>query len=188
MSVQPFLIGDGWMELKDGDESARTIFDRHYSRYVYADGRKPKLFVGPGEKMVLMRADGGAIFGWRKFISKDGQEGVNCNIFRRESGEPASEMLAEAEQLAWVRWPGERFYTYTDPRFVKPTMVKGPHGVLYPVWGYCFYRCGWVFVGVTKSGKIIQAREPAPLPDSALGAQRVVEGKDNVNSSKGPPK
>lgn len=61
MSVQPFLIGEGWIEVRDGDDSVRAIFDRHYSRQNYADGRKPKLFVGPGEKMVLMTADAGAI-------------------------------------------------------------------------------------------------------------------------------
>src|SRR5215469_4846234 len=165
MSVQPFLIGDGWIEVLDGDESVRSIFDQHYSRYVYADGRRPKLFMGPGEKMVLMRADASAIFGWRKFKSGDGQQGINCAIFHRQdlAEEAASELIAEAEDRAWQRWPGERFYTYTDPRKVKPTMVKGPFGVLYPVWGYCFYRAGWSFAGVSKSGKIIQAKEPTQV-------------------------
>lgn len=161
MSVQPFLIGDGWLELKDGDESARTIFDRHYSRYVYADGRKPKLFMGPGQKMVLMRGDGLALFGWRKFISADDQTGINCAIFRNEGGGLASGLILEAEALAGARWPGERFYTYVDPRKVAPTLIKGPRGLIYPVWGYCFLQAGWVFVGVTKSGKLIYAKEPA---------------------------
>lgn len=161
MNVQPFLIGEGWMEMKDGDDSCRAIFDQHYSRYVYKDGRKPKLFMGPGEKMVLLRADGRALFGWRKFKSDDGQQGVNCAIFRNEGGGLASELLLEAMDLAWARWPGERFFTYVDPRHVQPTMVKGPHGVFYPVWGYCFYRAGWKFCGVSKSGKIILDRDPA---------------------------
>jgi hypothetical protein len=148
--VQPFLIGEGWMEMRDGDPSCRAIFDRHYSRYVYADGRKPKLILGPGEKMVLMRADGAALFGWRKFISDSGETGVNCAIFRNEGDERSSDLILEAEQMARARWPSERFYTYVDPRKVKPTMVRG-----LPVFGFCFMKAGWKFCGVTKSGKFI---------------------------------
>ncbi len=154
--VQPFLIGDGWMEMRDGDDSCREIFDRHYSRYVYADGRRPKLFVGPGEKTVLMTADGGALCVWRKFISADGQKGVNCAVFRRESSEAcASDLLRSAMKIAWDRWPGERLFTYVDPRKVTPTIVRG-----HPVWGWCFFRAGWSYVGMSKSGKIILEHAP----------------------------
>jgi hypothetical protein len=145
--IQPFLIGEGWMHMLDGDPSCREIFDRHYSRYVYADGRKPKLFVGPGEKMVLMQADGQALCVWRKFISGDGQWGVNCAIYRNESERKASEMLREAMEEAWARWPGERFYTYVNPRKVKPTIERSR-----PVWGWCFYKAGWSYVGLTGRG------------------------------------
>jgi hypothetical protein len=156
-AVQPFLIGDGWLELRDGDDSCRAIFDRHYSRIVYRDGRRPKLFVGPGEKQVLMLADGRGLFVWRKFRSDDGQVGVNCAVFRHEnSGELASLLIQRAMARAWDRWPGERFYTYVDPAKVRPTMMRG-----YPVWGFCFYRAGWKFAGVSKSGKIILDCEAA---------------------------
>ena len=147
MNVQPFLIGDGWMHMLDGDASCRAIFDRHYSRYIYADGRRPKLFVGPGEKMVLMQADGTALCVWRKFISGDGQQGVNCSIYRNESPRTASLMLREAMAEAWRRWPGERLYTYVNPRKVKWTMERSR-----PVFGWCFYKTGWSFCGLTKQG------------------------------------
>lgn len=147
MNVQPFLIGDGWMVMLDGDPSCRAIFDRHYSRYVYADGRKPKLFVGPGEKLVLMQADGTALCVWRKFISGDGQQGVNCAIYRNESDRTASVLLREAMAMAWQRWPQARLYTYVNPRKVKHTMERGR-----PVWGFCFYKAGWSFAGLTKQG------------------------------------
>lgn len=149
MTVQPFLFGDGWIEVKDGNDTARHIFDRHYSRHRYADGRTPSLFVGPGEKMVLLNQRADALFAWRKFISMDAQPGVNCSIFRNEGDDIASELILAAEALALVRWPGERFYTYIDPRKVPPTMVRG-----FPVWGWCFFKAGWRFSGVTKSGKI----------------------------------
>jgi hypothetical protein len=158
--VQPFLIGSGWMEMRDGDDSCRAIFDRHYSRYVYADGRRPRLFIGPGEKMPLMRADGSALFAWRKFRSMDlGQDGVNCAVFRNEGRELASVLILEAEAFARERWPNQRFYTYIDPAKVQATMVRG-----YPVWGFCFYKAGWSFAGVSKGGKIIMHK----LPESDL--------------------
>jgi len=185
VTVQPFLIGEGWVELLDGDESVRTIFDRHYSRHVYADGRKPKLFMGPGEKIVLMQADGSAIFGWRKFKSDDGQQGVNCAIFRREDGdEKGSALIASARKFAHARWPGERLFTYVDPRKVKPTMIKGGR---FPVWGYCFYRDGWTFDCVTKSGKITLAREHAgPLSDGVGRAPRPEQTSDAVTFGQNP--
>jgi hypothetical protein len=165
--IQPLLIGDGWVELKDGNDSCRTIFDRHYSRRVYADGRKPKLFVGPGRKLVLMLADGRALLVWREFISDDGQQGVNCAIFRNEGGEQASGLIRDAVALARAKkWPTERFYTYIDPRKVKPTMFRG-----YPVWGWCFYKAGWKFDKVGKGGKHVLY-----LP-SASASSVLVEGE-----------
>jgi hypothetical protein len=103
------------------------------------------LFVGPGEKMVLLTPDAGAVCVWRKFISKDGQQGVNCAVFRREQGDVASELLAQAREKAWERWPGERLYTYVDPKGVPPTWRAGR-----PTWGHCFYQDGWKFCGLTS--------------------------------------
>lgn len=156
--VQPFLLGQGWVEMRDGDPSCRAIFDRHYSRYVYADGRRPKLIVGPGEKMILLRVDGRALFAWRKFIDDTipPQYGVQCAIFRNEGEELASQLVTEAEAAARARWPRERFYTLVNPAKVKPTMVRG-----LPVFGFCFFKAGWKFAGVTKGGLIIWARAVA---------------------------
>ena len=81
--TQPFLFADGlWVPIKDGNPSGLAIFHRHYSYAPYRDGRRPVLFVGPGEKMVLLSADALALFVWRKFKSGDGQQGVNCAVFR----------------------------------------------------------------------------------------------------------
>lgn len=71
-----------WRAIKDGDDEARRFFDEHYSRQRYADGRMPKLFVGPGFKLVLVTPCRNALFVWRKFRSDDGQQGINCAIFR----------------------------------------------------------------------------------------------------------
>jgi hypothetical protein len=155
MSVQPFLIGEGWIEVRDGDETALTLFRRHYS---YKPTVRPKkgLAVGPGFKLLLISADGMAVCAWRKEKHrKDDQTGVNCSIFRREGGGMASRVLAEARQLAWARWPGERLFTFVDPREVTPTWRAGR-----PTWGHCFYQDGWVFEGLTQKRLHILARYP----------------------------
>ncbi|MER2536045.1 MAG: hypothetical protein ABTQ31_12865 [Rhizobiaceae bacterium] len=156
MNIQPFLIGDGWIEVLDGNDTVRAIFDDHYSRRRYADGRKPKLFIGPGEKLVLMMHDASAIAAWRKEKHRlDGQVGVECTIFRRVSGDLASHVLAAARRVACEKWPGERLFTFVDPRDVRPTWRAGR-----PTWGHCFYQDGWVFEGLTRKRLHILARYP----------------------------
>ena len=144
MNVQPFLFGEGWIEVRDGNDTGRDIFDRHYSRTRYKDGRRPKLYVGPGEKHVMLLASADALCIWRKFISGDGQQGVNCAVYRNESEEKASDLLMLAMAEAWRRWPRERLYTYVDPREVRTTLRAGR-----PSWGHCFYQSGWRFAGLT---------------------------------------
>ena len=138
------LSPDTWLPIKDGNASARFLFDRHYSRYRYADGRQPKLFVGPGEKMVLTTHCARGLFVWRKFISGDGQQGVNCAVFRNETDALSSYLIKEADRLADQRWPGERHYTYVNSRKIKSTNP-----------GYCFIKAGWRKCGITKHNKLI---------------------------------
>lgn len=44
-----------------------------------------------------MTVDCRALFAWRKFIDKSGQQGVNCSIFRNEGPELSSELIIEAD-------------------------------------------------------------------------------------------
>src|SRR5262249_50743593 len=105
------LSGWHWLEVKDGDSRARALFERHYTCRTYRDGRRRTIFVGPGEKMVLLTLRCDALFVWRKFRSMDGQAGVNCAVFRNESPVLSSVLIREACELAWHRWPGARLYT-----------------------------------------------------------------------------
>jgi hypothetical protein len=115
--------------------------------------------------MVLLTQDARALFVWRKFIDDSGQSGVNCAVFRREDdgGIRASELIRSAMDFAWSRWPGERLYTYVDPK-----KVKGPNP------GYCFIAAGWVSCGRTKKGlRVLEAwpqranaGKPQPATDS----------------------
>jgi hypothetical protein len=138
-----------WVGVKDGDPLALALYHRHYSYRPYKDGRKPKLFCGPGEKSVLVTRDYSALFVWKKFKSLDNQAGINCSIFRNESPVLSSLLILEAEQLAWNRWPGQRLYTYVDGR--KTTKRRGKAAPP----GMCFIHAGWQECGITKAKGLI---------------------------------
>lgn len=156
--TQPFLFAPStWIEVKDGNATGRALFHRHYSYKPYRDGRDPALYCGPGEKLVLLTPDARALFVWRKFNSADGQRGVNCAVFRNEGSGLASELITAAEEIAWKRWPGERLFTYVNPRKVRS---RNP--------GYCFIRAGWRKCGATKARKLlIFEKLPGNSPSSA---------------------
>ena len=134
-----------WVQVRDGHPVALEMYERHYSCYQYQDGRRRRLFVGPGQKVVLLTQNQGALFAWRKFISGNGQSGVNCAVFRKEhpGGPLASILIKQAELIGWQRWPGERFYTYVDPGKVESSNP-----------GYCFRMAGWRRCGITQERRL----------------------------------
>lgn len=144
MTEQPFLLAsDGpWTRVRDGNTTVSAIYDRHYSRGPASLGHLR--VAGPGEKMVLLSPCARAIFVWRKFISKDNQVGINCAIFRNEGAGRSSDLIRSAMELAWSKWPGERFYTYVNPRRVRSANP-----------GYCFLMAGWRRCGITKTRKLL---------------------------------
>src|SRR5574341_276493 len=144
---------------RDGDHTFRTIFDRHYSRIRYSDGRSSALFMGPGYKMLLITPDATAILGWRKFVDScidertgEKQAGVNCCVFRNEGAHKSSHLILAAEILAWEKWPGERLYTYVDAKKIRS---NNP--------GCCFKKAGWRKCGVTKGGLLILEKLPESI-------------------------
>lgn len=128
-----------WWITKDGDEICNQLFRRHYSYRPYLDGRDPKLFCGPGEKIVLRTWEGDALFVWRKFRDDSGQTGINCAIFRNESTHLSSELVRQADAIADFCWPRERHYTYVNARRVRSANP-----------GFCFKIAGWRECGSTK--------------------------------------
>jgi hypothetical protein len=157
LSDRQLLFGlSTWVELKDGDPTVRAIFDRHYSRTHYRDGRRPVLFVGPGFKRVMMTPCARAIWVWRRFIDAcidqrtgQPQRGVNCAVFRNEGAGRSSDLILAAERIAWRDWPGDRLYTYVDPSEVASANP-----------GYCFICAGWKRCGYTKSGLVVFEKLP----------------------------
>lgn len=152
-------VTDHWWLSKDGDDQARALFDRHYSRHTYRDGRQPKLFCGPGFKRVLVKprspwggvgSEYDALFVWRDFFSADGQDGLNCAIFRNESDELASSLILEAEEFAVMSdLCANRYYTY-----VNPQRIAGSNP------GFCFKKAGWKPCGHTAKGLVILEKYP----------------------------
>jgi hypothetical protein len=150
-----------WIPVKDGNPVARALFARHYTYNRKRDqislfwqrNRNYSLIAGPGEKMLLLTPDEKALFVWRKFISMDHQEGVNCAVFRNEGPTLSSDLIRDADELAWQRWQGERLYTYVDPG--KTRRKRDP--------GRCFLRAGWQYCGWTKGRLRILDCKPEPL-------------------------
>jgi hypothetical protein len=148
------LTGGYWFPARDADPRARALFDRHYSRRSYRDGRRPAKFIGPGEYMLLVSRDYDAMFAWRLFrddalwLTEDGSaltpHGVNCAIFRNESATLSSTLIREACEIASRRWPGRHAYTYVNPRRIRS---RNP--------GCCFLKAGWSRVGATRRGLIV---------------------------------
>jgi hypothetical protein len=142
-----------WLQVKDGDQVGWSIFRRHYTyrrtreqmSLFWEKNQNYGLFVGPGEKLVLITACHRALFVWRRFRSMDKQQGVNCAVFRNEGAGLSSELIRAADTLAWGRWPGERLYTYVDSQ--KTRHKRDP--------GRCFLRAGWKVCGRSKSNLLI---------------------------------
>lgn len=141
----PFVSGH-WEVVNGANDWARSLCRRHYSYRPHKDGRDPKKFTGPGETIILLSWDGTALFVWRKFISNDKcfGHGINCAVFRNEGTIKSSELILEAEDYAYRRWPGERLYTYVNPRKI---LSVNP--------GFCFKAAGWKSCGLTKGGLIV---------------------------------
>lgn len=141
------LIEGHWLATKDGDRAAYALYRRHYSA---KKNRRPKIrqFVGPGDKLVYVTSDYRALFVWRKFIDDSGQVGLNCAVFRNESGILSSELILEAERLAWNIYPGIRLYTYVDQSEIEVIKVHSK-----PSPGFCFIKAGWRYVGHIEYNK-----------------------------------
>jgi hypothetical protein len=135
-----------WWITKDGDRSCLALYERHYSARQYRDGRKRSQFVGPGSPIVLRNGDASALFVWRDAIddTQPKQEGIECAVFRNESGLQSSELIRQADAVADFCWPGQRHYTKVDSKKVRS---RNP--------GFCFIKAGWKRCGRTKGGLML---------------------------------
>jgi hypothetical protein len=137
------MVDGHWLPVLDGDPRVRALFARHYSMGKH--GRMPpSLIVGPGERIVLLTEDCRAMFVWRmERFRRDRQTGINCAVFRNEGPILSSELIREACELAWQRWPGERLFTYVTDEKVHSTNP-----------GCCFKKAGWRRAGRNADGRL----------------------------------
>lgn len=137
-------FSETWIPIHDGNLFAKKLFKKHYSYYHYKDNRDRKKFIGPGEYIALITPKLDALFVWRKFISMDKQNGINCAIFRNEGSTRSSDLILAAEDWAIRKWEKQRFYTYVNPQKIKSINP-----------GCCFKKAGWKSCGITKKRKLI---------------------------------
>lgn len=95
--------------------------------------------------MVLLTVNCDALFVWlRNTVARfDDQEGINCAVFRNEGSVLSSDLIREADDLAWQRWPGVRHFTYVADEKIKSVNP-----------GYCFLRAGWQRCGRNANGRL----------------------------------
>jgi len=156
--MQGLGINGHWIGIHDADPRASAIYARHYSNVRGEGRRKTRGFVGPGEKMVLLTVDCSALFVWHPALTVEEiathqlgtyrsgngtQTGVMCSVFRNEGKVKSSDLILEAEELAWHRWPHQRLYTYVWDAKVKSVNP-----------GYCFKKAGWKTCGRNKDGRL----------------------------------
>jgi len=115
-----------WVGIKDGDPRAVALYRKHYSC------RDPKIdyvrygFSGKGESMVMITLDCLALWCWRKVEN----QGIYCSVFRNEGNILSSDLIREADRLAWQHWNDRRHFTHVNPREVNGD-------------GKCFKAAGW---------------------------------------------
>jgi len=132
MTPSGLCIEGHWVGVHDADPRAVALYRRHYS--CKPTRRRGNFdFMAPGDDLVLLTVDCTALFGWYKGTYRlDGQQGVECSVFRNEGPLRSSDLILEAMDLAWRRWPGQRLFTY-----VWDAKVKSANP------GYCFKMAGW---------------------------------------------
>jgi hypothetical protein len=161
-----------WFAVRDADPRVIAMYERHYSASPEKKGKHRSGVTGPSERMVLMTTDSRALWIWRLFLppservskmvrpdqrrAKKGlgptdkassyfgdQAGVMCTIFRNEGPMLSSALVKEAMAMAWVRWPGQRLFTYVWDAKVESVNP-----------GYCFKVAGWRTCGRNKDGRL----------------------------------
>lgn len=175
--------GKVWIAVKDGNRIAADLFRRHYTynlkraqiSFFWQRNRNYNLIVGPGEKLLLVTLCQKALFVWRKFRPMNDQIGINCAVFRNEGAGLSSDLIRLADDMAWERWPGERLYTYVDPKNTRHK--RDP--------GRCFLKAGWNHCGWTPKGlRILEcspqsanAEKPQPVHEFWGGASDNSDGR-----------
>tara|TARA_Y100000310_G_C20516110_1_gene731277 strand:+ start:506 stop:985 length:480 start_codon:yes stop_codon:yes gene_type:complete len=132
---------DGLIPTTHFDQECRILADRHYSRRTVG----ARQFCYSGRKLVLRNTEATVLFVWMfpdPTMRMDSQTGYNCSIFRNESNRKSSEIILEAEVMAFDKWGYNRLYTYIDSAKIRSTNP-----------GCCYKIAGWHYEKMSKGGK-----------------------------------
>jgi hypothetical protein len=143
-------LWDGLVATNHFDFECAQLADRHYSRRTVG----ARQFLYSGRKLVLRDPAGLVLFGWLwpdESMRLDKQTGYFCAIFRNESQRRSSNIILEAEAMAFAKWGPNRVFTYVDG-----SKIKSPNP------GYCFKKAGWSKIGMSKAGLTLLAKEKSP--------------------------
>jgi hypothetical protein len=143
-----------WLAVKDADPRAVSLYRRHYSNKLKSRIQRAGIG-GCGPRLVLLTPDCQALFIWRGRLMgtptqyDDGQRGVMCSVFRNEGPVRSSDLIREAVDIAWARWPGERLFTYVWDAKVATSTQRGRARA-----GWCFRKAGWSPCGRNADGRL----------------------------------
>lgn len=151
-----------WLITDKGDQDARLLADRHYSRRTPGSPQ----FCRNGQNLVFIADAADAV--WVTFrptpgkaIRQDGFDAWECSLFRNEGTSLSSQLIREAVRLTWALWgpaPSGGLITYVRPECVASGLP-----------GYCFLRAGWRHVGASADGKpMFRAPRLSHVPDWRL--------------------
>src|SRR5262245_33308951 len=151
------MIDGNWLSVRRNDPRAFAFYRRHYSaeKQMKPFRARDTNFMGPGECLVMLTKCSRAVFAWQynDVERYDHQVGVCCTIFRNEGAGLSSELIREADDLAWHRWPDQlRHFTYVDAQ--KTSLRRSKHAPP----GRCFIEAGWRQCGQSKEGLVLLER------------------------------
>jgi len=164
-------VTDVWTRVGKFDRQAVAIVDGagprgngvpHYSR------RKPGApqFMPPGQTLILMSHDLGAVWGWWRpapssgIKAMNGHDGWTCTLFRNDGPQRSSELILLAEEALFESGLGcgpSGLLTYV---FRKKVRSANP--------GYCYKVAGWKKVGVSADGRKDLLQKPWALAGIGL--------------------
>jgi hypothetical protein len=159
--LQGLGISGNWIGVRNTDARAVSLYQRHYSARpnVTTQTRLTHGISGPGELLTLITVTGDALFVWQHntVARYDKQIGVNCSVFRNEGPILSSDLIHEACDLAWARWPDKRLFTYVWDAKIQS---RNP--------GYCFKKSGWTLCGRNADGRLSILEIYPPLESESL--------------------
>jgi len=152
-----------WRKTWKSDPAAREIADRHYNR------QKPgtSQFTQPGRNLVLVREDALWVtaFPFPQYVMHKWAGAWMNSLFRNEGKELSSELILAAVAITQTEWdcPPLGMLTFVDPKYVRPTKVRGVD-----IYGFCYMKAGFKHVGFSKTKKLWAWQlEPWDMPPPA---------------------